>query len=76
MIAQVVASNNTSTPFDPSSDLVIILHGFTGSVSSKSVTLIRNGRFLIFDAFPFVYCCTLICFLIGTSLFLQPYCSN
>lgn len=39
----VVAVNSTSTPVDPSLDVVVILHGFTGSVSSKSVTLIRDA---------------------------------
>ncbi|KAK3932384.1 Lipase member I [Frankliniella fusca] len=40
---QVVAINSTSTAVDPSIDLVVILHGFTGSVASKSVTLIRDA---------------------------------
>lgn len=39
----VVAVNSTSSPLDPSLDLVVLLHGFTGSVNSKSVTLIRNA---------------------------------
>lgn len=43
MNPQVVAINSTSTPVDPSIDLVVILHGFTGSVSSTSVTLIRDA---------------------------------
>lgn len=40
---KVVARDSTSTPVDPSLDLVVILHGFTGSITSKSVTLIRDA---------------------------------
>lgn len=40
----VVAINSTSNLVDPSLDMVVVLHGFTGSISSKSVTLIRDGK--------------------------------
>ncbi|KAJ1529412.1 hypothetical protein ONE63_006192 [Megalurothrips usitatus] len=40
---QVMATNSTSASVDLSGDVVVILHGFTGSVTSKSVTLIRDA---------------------------------
>lgn len=44
MNPQVVAANASLPSVDPTADLVVIVHGFTGSVASKSVTLIRDGK--------------------------------